>query len=167
MSLQEMKEQGMTGRESKDKITVDKGLHKRVQYLNDLSTCICDGSSSANKSFRDIVVASKKFHPDLLIANCFWHKAKTLTKDYNSKLLDKFQPKKKGQKRTLMYPELREMGATGRKAKSHWYRSQKVCHNDPEEMEEEFCSFIDHYIDLNPQDTSSGWNGVSLQTKKL
>lgn len=166
MSFQEMKEQGMSGRESKDKLTVDKGLTLLTSKLTDISTIICDGSSSANKSVRDIIIASERFHVGLNVANCFWHKAKTLVGDFNKNLLEKVKPLKEGKKKELMYPELKEMGATGKKVKNHWYRSQAVAKNDVDAMEDEFCSFIDHYIQKYPAEPESGWNGVSEATEE-
>jgi hypothetical protein len=45
-----MLEQGLSGRESKDKITIDLGLKKLVTKINRIGRGICDGSSSTNKS---------------------------------------------------------------------------------------------------------------------
>jgi hypothetical protein len=158
ISKHQLKEMGKTGKESKDKITVDQGLDVMIEKLKLIQAGLCDGSSSGNKSFRDKVQSSNKFN-NPPIYNCFWHKAKSLPNDFNRKLADvkKKLPQSEwvGNKKTAFkYPEFHELEITGKKIKSHFFRSQKNCKGNAKEMAEEFKGFSDFYQQLYPNTIS-------------
>jgi hypothetical protein len=134
---------------SKDKHATHLGLAYLAQQLNQISGGVCDGSSSANKSWRDLIQSSSKFN-NPPISNCFWHKAKSIPAKFNSEIADKrvLLPKNQqvGNRRyTLKYPQFQEYGITGNKIKSSFYRAQRLSHGDVDEMEAEFIGTAEFY----------------------
>jgi hypothetical protein len=152
ISKHQMQESGLTGRESKDKITVDLGLKKLISKLNKIERGLCDGSSSTNKSWKDIVQTSDKYsNPPL--SNCFWHKAKSLPAKFNREMAEKKillpKSKQKGNKKYgLKYPDLQEFGIVGKKIKNHFYRCQALYAGNSTEMTLEFRNLVVFYQEL-------------------
>ena len=72
ISSQEMKEQGYSGKESKEKLTVIHGLTKLAGLLKKIWKGICDGSSTGNKSWGELL--KKTVHNTANLYNCMWHK---------------------------------------------------------------------------------------------
>jgi hypothetical protein len=60
----------------------------------------------------------------------------------------------------LKYPELKEWGITGKKVKSHFYRSQKLWPGNTDKMAAEFENFITFYQELSE-------NGILKSTVKV
>jgi hypothetical protein len=148
VSTHQLKESGMSGKESKDKYTVDQALRVLVEQLVEIKGGLCDGSSSANKSWKDIVIKSKKFGTGVTISNCFWHKCKGMASKFNSDLVDKkIKLKEKDGRKQYenLYPEFDEMGLSGKVVKNHFIHSQKTCNGDPDKMAETFESLVEHY----------------------
>ncbi len=137
---------------SKDKHATHIGLQHLVQRLNHIGGGVCDGSSSANKSWRDLVQSNPKFQSPRL-SNCFWHKAKGIPAKFNSEIVQKrvLLPKGKhqGNKRyALKYPQFQEFGITGKKIRNAFYRAQRLFPGDSEEMKMEFIGVADFYQEL-------------------
>ena len=64
-----MKENRLKGTESKDKIITEKRLHKMVSPvgLQNIQGAVCDGTSTGNKSFCEIVNNDPKFKNVFLV----------------------------------------------------------------------------------------------------
>jgi hypothetical protein len=73
---------------SKDKHATHTGLQHLVQQLDCIGGGVCDGSSSANKSWKELVKLNPKYDGPKL-SNCFWHKAKGIPAKFNSEIVDK------------------------------------------------------------------------------
>ncbi len=145
---------------SKDKHATHLGLGYLAQQLNRIDCGVCDGSSSANKSWRDLIQSSSKFSNKPTINNCFWHKAKSIPTKFNNEIADKkvLLPKEKqvgNRKYTLKYPQFQEYGITGKKIKSAFYRAQRLAHGDVEEMEAEFIGTAEFYQFMSGNELSS------------
>lgn len=155
ISSHQMKEQNMTGKESKDKHTVVKGLTKMVELIDNIKHGICDGSSSGNKSWNDVVQKSAKYETKLPpLSNCFWHGSKGIPAKFNKQVLERrFRAKtKKGLRKkrgNLRFPELIEIGLTGKKVKAHFIRAQKMFPGNAGEMSEEFQGLAEFYQELS------------------
>jgi hypothetical protein len=150
LSFHQMKEMGLKGTESKDKLTTKLGLEKLVDLLTYIKQGVCDGSSSGNKLWMDVVVPHFK-HKNANLANCSWHKIKTVSKDFKKKIMEKrikLKVKKGRKQYKLAYPEIQELGITGQVIKNHWIYSQKMSHGNPKEMAEEFKHLTDFYQEL-------------------
>jgi hypothetical protein len=94
------------------------------------------------------VINSKKYGTGVTLANCFWHKAKGMASKFNSDLADKkFKLKEKDGRKEYenLYPEINEMGLTGKIVKNHFIHSQKSSNGDATKMEETFKGLVDHY----------------------
>jgi hypothetical protein len=134
---------------SKDKHATHTGLQHLAQQLDKIIGGVCDGSSSANKSWRELIQRCSKFDSPHL-HNCFWHKAKTITTKFNHEIVEKRvllpkEQRKGNQLYTLKFPQFQEYGITGKKIRSAFYRAQQVSHGDVEEMKEEFIGTVEFY----------------------
>ena len=150
LSTQQMKEMGMNGTESKDKWSVVQGLKKMAELLDHIVKGVCDGSSSGNKQWEDHVASSSK-HKQALLANCSWHKVKGLEKDFKTKIAEhrtKLAQKEGRKQYKPTYPEIGELGITGKTIKNHWIYSQKHCYGDRDTMEIEFRSLSDTFQEI-------------------
>jgi hypothetical protein len=148
ISTHQMKESGMTGKESKDKYTVDAALKVLVKKLVKIKGGLCDGSSSGNKSWKDIIINSGKFGTGVTISNCFWHKCKGMASKFNSDLADKkFKLEERDGRKQFenLYPEFNEMGLSGKVVKNHFIQSQKDNAGDPVGMAKMFQDLVEHY----------------------
>ncbi len=150
LSTHQIKEMEMKGTESKDKWATHAGLKKLVGLVNHIVKGVCDGSSSGNKLWSDIVTSNSK-HKQALLANCSWHKIKGLAKDFKTKILDKRikLAQKEGRKQYKpAFPEIEELDITGQRIKNHWIYSQKTSFGDPDQMEMVFRSLSDDYQEI-------------------
>ena len=147
MSTILMKEDGLLGSESKDKIVTQNGLEILGLHLMKIQKGICDMSSSGNKSWTDVIAKSKK-HFGAICANCSWHKAKSLAKNFKTKLLEhrtKLKVPIGNQQYICTYPELNELGITSAKIRNHWIWCQKMSPGNSVEMREAFVEIVDFY----------------------
>jgi hypothetical protein len=162
---------GKQKNESKDKHATHFGLVKVAELLDQIQHGICDGSSSANKSWREVIQTNPKFHKPP-ISNCFWHKAKGISSKFNSELVDKkvllLKDQRKGNKiYTLKYPQFQQWGITGKKIKSVFYQAQKLWNGNAEEMAEEFIGAAEYYKFMVDQVITDQEEGLSDETMEV
>jgi hypothetical protein len=134
---------------SKDKHATHIGLQHLAQQLNRIDGGVCDGSSSANKSWRELIYSNSKFNKPLL-NNCFWHKAKSIPAKFNKDLVEKKislpTNQQKGRKKTTtQYPQFKEFEITGKRIKSAFYRAQRLHPGDEDAIREEFIGAAEFY----------------------
>jgi len=159
LSTHQMKEMGMNGTESKDKHATIPGLKKMASLLNHIDKGVCDGSSSGNKQWRDIVAVKGSKHQNALLANCTWHKLKGLESDFNNQMRDKKVKLavKEGRKQYKdVYPEIKELEIDGKTMKNHWIYCQKLAEGNAERIESIFREYPDSMQEIAEGKISNG-----------
>lgn len=147
-NTRELKENGGSGTESKDKIVITRGLEKLAKECYHILRGITDGSGSGQKAFKDLVISK---HPQATLSFCNWHKCKNLTKDFKTKLFDrrtKLAIKQGNKQYQHTYGDLRELDISPATIKGKWIYAQQSSGGNVEEMRDEFMSLVDFYQTL-------------------